>query len=170
MVELMIVLTIAFVFLTMAVPGFSALSGRVRATTELNDFVAAVRAARSEALGRGIRIDMVPNDGLQWNSGWTVFVDADGDQAWDEAEEIVLTRGALSRDTAIDGGSDGNAFYDGIARKRYLAFTASGYPRRNGGASAMDSLVLHNKYVRRKLALNFLGRIRTCNPDADKNC
>lgn len=170
MVELMIVLAISSILLTMVVPGFAALLGKMRVSTAANDFLAAARATRSEALGRGVRVDMVPNDGASWSSGWTVFVDANDDQVPDEGETVIHRREHLANDVEIDGGEKGKAFFEKGAKKTYLAFNGAGYPKRNGGASAMDSLMLHNSHSKRKAIVSFLGRVSSCNPDTDKSC
>lgn len=91
LIELMVVLAIATILSMLAVPSFAGLFGQMRVTIGVNDFFSAVNAARSEALSRGIRVDMVPNANNQWASGWTVFVDSDADQTVDAGETIVLT-------------------------------------------------------------------------------
>lgn len=170
LVELMVVLAVMAVLLGVAVPGFVGLLGKTRLTTAVNDFLAAVKATRSEALGRGARVDMVPNDGKSWASGWTVFVDADHDQLPDEGEAIIARRSSLPSDVRVSTEGAGNGFYDARAKKTYVAFNAAGYVTRNSGASGMDSFILYNAHASRKITLAFLGRARSCDPKSDTNC
>jgi type IV fimbrial biogenesis protein FimT len=166
LVELIVVLAVASILVSIAVPSFLGLLGRMRVATAINDFRAAVKATRNEALSRGIRVDMVPNDQTTWTSGWTIFVDSDNDQIPDSGETVIRRHGGLSVDITIEGG----AFYDDDANKRYLSFNAAGYPKENSGAAAMDSLIVHNQHAKRKLVISMLGRVRICNPDADRAC
>src|SRR4051812_32445948 len=81
MVELTAALGIFLVLLTIGVPSFSALIRKNNTTTIANDFFAAMNLARSEAIHRGVRVDLVPaGDGSDWTKGWLVFIDRNNNQ------------------------------------------------------------------------------------------
>lgn len=170
MIEMMVVLAITTILSVLAVPSFAGLFGQTRVTTGINDFFSAVNATRSEALSRGIRVDMVPNTNNQWASGWIVFVDSDADQTVDVGETVLLKRDALPSDIIINETRKEGAFLDPKSGKRYLAFTPSGYARWNGGGYLAGSIEMKNDHARRKLVLSMLGRARICTPDVEGNC
>lgn len=170
LIELIVVLAIAMILSTLAVPSFAGLFGQTRVTTGINDFFSAVNATRSEALSRGMRVDMVPNANNRWASGWTIFVDNDADQAVDAGETVIFTRGPLPADIVINEAANGGAFFDPKSGKRYLGFTASGYARWNGGGYLAGSIEMKNDHARRKLVLSMLGRARICTPDVSGDC
>lgn len=76
LVELMITIVIASLLLTMGIPSLSNLLQNNRLATQANDFIAAINFARSEAIKRGVNIDVIATDSSEasneWGSGWTV--------------------------------------------------------------------------------------------------
>ena len=100
LVELMVVLSIAAILLTVAVPGFQSFILNGRRTTLANDLVLALAYAKSEAVKRGVRVtvcsrqdDATCAGSTTWDSGWLVFVDNDGDGVVDGADtppDVVL--------------------------------------------------------------------------------
>jgi type IV fimbrial biogenesis protein FimT len=80
--ELMITLFIASVLATIAVPSYDLLITRNRLVSELNQFVATLHLARSEAIKRGLPVRAcTSSDGAtcattgDWDQGWIVRVD-----------------------------------------------------------------------------------------------
>lgn len=100
LVELMVVLSIAAILLTVAVPGFQSFILNARRTTLANDLVLALAYAKSEAVKRGVRVtvcsrqdDATCAGSTTWDSGWLVFVDNDHDgviDAGDTPPDVVL--------------------------------------------------------------------------------
>lgn len=163
--ELMVVLAVAAILFTVAAPNFHALYQRQQLTSVTNEFFAAINLARSEAIHRGARVDLVPQDGIDWASGWIVFVDDNGNQLADIGEHIIFSREAVNRKIQIS-----SAFTD--ASKPYLAYNGTGRSRTNSNGQTPQlgtiSFIL-DKQIRR-IKLNFSGRPRTCNPENDKSC
>lgn len=162
MVELMTVLAIAAILLAVGVPSFNSLIQSQRITTTANNFFAAVNLTRSEAIQRGIRVDLVPADGVDWANGWIVLIDQNGNQKSDPGEQIIF-----SNDPAPKGITIKSSFTD--STRPYLAYTGSGRTRTNANSQTPQlgswSFTLDD-HVRR-IVINFLGRPRVCNPDID---
>lgn len=161
LVELMIVLSIAAILIGIGVPSFRTLIQSQRMTTTVNDFLAAINLTRSEALQRGVRVDMVPADATSadWSKGWTVFVDANSDQVLDVSEKVIYTHGPMPDGMTVDVSSLG-------AAPLYIAYRATGENRtgtkiaNQKGGTIKFALDDHQRNV----ILNFLGRPRVCDP------
>lgn len=161
----MVVLTIVALFLTIAVPAFRGLIQYHKVTTATNDLFAAVTLTRSEAIGRGIRVDLVPaGDGSDWSKGWIVFVDQNDDQKVNPGERVIFSHGPVGNDVDIKA-----AFTD--SKVQYLAYTESGRTRTNSSSQSPQlgswSIVIGGKV--RRIKINFLGRPRICNPETEKS-
>lgn len=103
LIELMITLMVVGVLVGVAVPSFQALMTRNRLVAEINELVGTLQFARSEAVKRGQDVVVCKSaTGLtcttsgNWEQGWMVFVDVDGDGAYDSGEEIINVVSALS--------------------------------------------------------------------------
>lgn len=164
MVELMTVLAIVGILAGLAVPSFSGLIRNQRVITATNDFLAAINLARSEAIKRATRVDLVPiSDDGDWAKGWVVFIDGNQNQKPDAGEEIIF-----KRDKVPDGMTVESNLTDD--KKRYLAYNGTGRTRTNGSADTPQagSFLFKLDDRSRKININFLGRARACNPDTDK--
>jgi len=80
LLELMITLVIAALFLTVGVPSYLNLIRNSRAATNANELVTALTLARSEAVRRAANVTICRSaDGAacggNWTDGWIVFVD-----------------------------------------------------------------------------------------------
>lgn len=81
-IELMITLFIASMLVAIAVPSYELLITRNRLVSQLNQFVASLHLARSEAIKRGLNVRAcTSSDGAtcvttgNWDQGWIVRVD-----------------------------------------------------------------------------------------------
>lgn len=111
LVEAMVVLAIAAILATAALPAFDAMVKNNRRVTAVNDFVTSLHIARSEAITRNQRITLCPStDGAVcavspdgWESGWLIFTDLDGDGLIDtvDGDEILYTGEPLSGDLRL---------------------------------------------------------------------
>jgi type IV fimbrial biogenesis protein FimT len=81
LVELMIVVATAAVLLGIAVPSMGGFFIESRLASSAGALVTATNVARSEAVkrGPGKRVTLKPNNGSDWATGWTVFVDTSSD-------------------------------------------------------------------------------------------
>ena len=157
---MMTVLTVISILLAVGIPGLRSIVQNQKITTTVSDLFAAVHLARSEAIQRGARVDLIPaGDGTDWTKGWIVLIDKNGNQKADPGEQIIFTHGPVPAGIAIKA-----AFSD--ARAQYLAYNASGRTRTNANSQSPQlgswSITLDNEV--RKVVINFLGRPRVCNP------
>jgi type IV fimbrial biogenesis protein FimT len=78
LIELMITLVIASIFLGLALPSFKKLTSDTRLTAYTNDFMTALLQAKSEAVKRDAAVTVLSASGTpgQWEAGWYVYVNA----------------------------------------------------------------------------------------------
>ncbi|NIR32538.1 MAG: prepilin-type N-terminal cleavage/methylation domain-containing protein [Gammaproteobacteria bacterium] len=90
--ELMITVAIGALLVTLAVPSFNTMLQNNRLTSQINEFVATLQLARSEAVKRNETVILCATDdpaadpldctaAADWETGWIVFSDADSDGA-----------------------------------------------------------------------------------------
>jgi type IV fimbrial biogenesis protein FimT len=109
LVELMTTLGIAAILLTVAVPAFNTTIKNNRLVTQANLLVSSVGLARSEAVKHGrtatvcVSSDQATCTGeVNWELGWMVWVDVDGDTLLDAGEERRLVQ-ALPQGVTFTG-------------------------------------------------------------------
>lgn len=111
--ELMVTLLVVAVVAAIALPSYRSIILHARLTTQIHDFAAALNLARSEAVKRGYKVTVCPSTnqasctgGTQWEQGWIVFVDVDGDQTVDTAdarEEVLRATRVLASGFSLRG-------------------------------------------------------------------
>jgi type IV fimbrial biogenesis protein FimT len=170
-IELLVVLAIASVALGLAAPDLSALLRVQRLKAASAELFAAVDLARAQALARGEIVVLAPRDaaGVDWRSGWTVFVDRDGNGRPGPGEERILEHGPLAPGIAVDFA------FTSAAPPQYIAYNGAGRgcSAANGAQSRLGTLSLFagppGEAVRR-IKINMLGRARLCDPARDAGC
>ncbi|MEE9327865.1 MAG: GspH/FimT family pseudopilin [Cocleimonas sp.] len=101
LLELMITVVIAGILASMAVPSFSQAIQNNRMSTQINELLATLNYARSEAIKRNINVSVCKsNNGttcgvVNWKDGWLVFVDTDADGVVD-GEDVLRVHKGLS--------------------------------------------------------------------------
>lgn len=112
LIELMVTVTVAAILLSMAVPAFTNFIKDSQLLADSNSLVADVNLARSEAIKRGVPVGVCsspsPNAGsptcaasATWTSGWILFVDANGNSAFDNGETLLKAGQAASAKVGI---------------------------------------------------------------------
>lgn len=159
LIELLLSVAVISLLTALALPGFRALSDRFKVEAAVSQFHSAIMLTRSEAIRRGVRVDLVPSAAHDWRRGWLVFIESNNNQQAD-ANEVVLHQSA-----DLPAGLDVVAsLRDG--QKTYLAFDPSGRPR-SAASSALPqfgSFIFTVGSQRRKIVMGFLGRVRICDP------
>jgi type IV fimbrial biogenesis protein FimT len=97
LVELMVTVAIAAILMAIAAPSFSIFIDNQKLLTTATEFYSAVNMTRSEAIKRGAQVTLAANDGVAWTSGWTVFVDTNGNARPDAGETTIFTHDATSK-------------------------------------------------------------------------
>lgn len=101
--EILMGLAIFFVLGLLAFPSFTRLTLENRMASELNELVAGMQLARSEALKRGRSVSLcrtanpqaalpVCGTGNGWEAGWVVFADDSTPGVIDSADDLLLIR------------------------------------------------------------------------------
>ena len=132
LMELMVVLAIASVLLTLAVPNIQAFLKNNKMTGVANDMLTALTVARSEAIKvqQAVAVCASTNPKAAnptcttgtFNSGWVVFVVTNNNGLHDNGERVVSAREAL--DTGISAG--GNNQY-------LVSYAATGFAQTSPG-------------------------------------
>jgi type IV fimbrial biogenesis protein FimT len=86
----MVTVAIAAILMAIAAPSFSIFIDNQKLLTTATEFYSAVNMTRSEAIKRGAQVTLAANDGVAWTSGWTVFVDTNGNARPDAGKRQYL--------------------------------------------------------------------------------
>lgn len=117
LLELLVTIAMMAILLTIAVPSYRESIRQNRLTVQIGGFVAALRLAQSEA----IRLDQMVtlckssnpeatttpacDNATTWDSGWVLFVDANGDGIIDTGESIIRVGAPLVAGSSLLGSS-----------------------------------------------------------------
>ena len=111
MIELMVVLAIAAILATVAVPSFRSVIQNNRLATQANELTGTLNFARGEAIKRGASVTVCVSSnqttctgGLTWQNGWIAFTDINRNSAFDAATDTLLrVRGTLEGGSTLGG-------------------------------------------------------------------
>ena len=109
LVELLITVAIVAVLATMAVPSFRTMLVKRAVVAAADTMVTDFRYARSEALKRSNFVSVCASSngttctgaGAAWKDGWIIFIDANGNGAWDAGDEILRVQQAFDSIASI---------------------------------------------------------------------
>ena len=162
LVELMITLAILAIVVGLAVPSFTDMIQKNQMASVSNEFMSELMWTRSEAIKRNREVVMCRStDGAtcaasgDWNTGWVVFVNDNGDTTFDAGEELIRTGQAIPSGYNLTGSgfyglrvkyrSDGSVSTSGTftlcdwdaddADSKQITISATGRPRRISGTS-----------------------------------
>jgi type IV fimbrial biogenesis protein FimT len=103
MMELLMSLAIVAILAAIAIPSFKYVTSSNRIATEVNGLLGDMLFARSEAVKEGQSVTVCSSsDGLNcsgsdnWQNGWIVFLDTNGDKVRQNSEAIVRVQPAFS--------------------------------------------------------------------------
>lgn len=155
-------MALSSLLLALATPHYRQLLDYVRLATATNAFYQAVQLARSEAMMRGVRVDLVPAKAQDWRHGWVVVVDTNNNQQADPDELLLHQSLPPHKDVRIAA-----SLRD--AKKAYLAFDASGRPRSiiSSALPQIGSFLFSAGTQKCKIVIGFLGRLRSEDPDRE---
>lgn len=110
MIELMIVLAIAAILATVAVPGFRSLIQNNRLATQANELTGTLNFARGESVKRGHRVTVCASSdqatctgGTAWQNGWIAFADPDNTGTVTAGDTLLRVRGRLEGGSTLAG-------------------------------------------------------------------
>lgn len=155
LIELIMVLVIMAVLLALAAPSFAEAIRDNRLASQANRIVYALNLARSEAVKRATPVTLCKSSSgtactttSQWEQGWILFSDPDGDQVYGAGESLLRVDQALIAGYSLRGST---AVADAVT------FHA------NGTSLMQGSFVLcldNSTHAARLAGVTFAGRIR----------
>ena len=99
LIELLAAISIMALLLTVAVPSFFSSMQNNRLVSLSNELISLLHLARSEAIKRGVPVSICPASddtftacGTNWNAGWLVFVNPDGNGSFSNNSTETLIR------------------------------------------------------------------------------
>jgi len=102
--ELIITMAIVAVLLTMGVPAFQNYSWNLRMKTAMDTLQSDLKLARGQAISHNSKTVICPAGGEhdcsgqeEWQDGWIVFTDINGDRKKQASEPLLKYSGALAR-------------------------------------------------------------------------
>lgn len=111
LLELIITLTLISIVTAFAIPSMTSFTKNDRLVTNINSMVGHLAYARSEAVKRSQQVSMcVSNNtdtpapsctGGNWEDGWIVYIDADANNSFDAAEEVIKAHGPFTGNNAV---------------------------------------------------------------------
>lgn len=107
LIELIVTISIAAILIGIAIPSFTSIINSTRLTTYANDLVTSLNLARSEAVKRGVQVTVKRKGSASqnWDSGWDIFTDLNGNSALDAADTLLRTFPALTNGFTLRTGA-----------------------------------------------------------------
>ena len=140
LIELMMGMLLVAVLITLGAGSLRPLWQKYQLQAQAEDLLSSLFLARSEALKRGVRVTAcISRDGIQchstgdWDQGWLVFEDADGNATRSALELLLQTHGALPLNLLASGNSP-------VAR--YVSYAPSGRSLSTSGAFQAGTITL----------------------------
>lgn len=110
MIELLVTIAILAIMLSIAVPNFITFVQNSRLVGQTNDLVTSLNYARSEAIKRGVRVSVCSRLNnttcsgaavFNWDTGWLVFVNPNGNAVADAGEMVLQVRQPLENGNTL---------------------------------------------------------------------
>ena len=161
LVELLVMLAIAAILVTIAVPGYAFLVNAGRLTSATNDLLLALHMARSEAIKRGTRVTVCKTSApdapapacdpaAEWEQGWLLFVDRGVRGTVDVGDTVLVVHQGIAGWADI---TTGNNF------SLYVSYLPTGTSRGSSGLGT-DTIKICVAGDRRDIVVNSVGRPR----------
>ncbi len=166
LIEILVVLAIAGILASMALPSMHSLLQRQRLQAAVGALSNAIDLTRAQAIARGRRVVLVPLGaaGDDWRSGWVVFVDTNQDRRPGPGEEVISSHGPVDEGINIDFNFTSNR------APYYIAYNGAGRSCSDSSSMAArwGTLSLFSGPEIRRIKISMLGRVRVCNPERGK--
>ena len=126
LLELIVTVALIAIVTAIAVPGMRAFSQNDRLITNINTLIGHLAYARSEAVKRSQQVSIcVSNNttgctGGNWQDGWIVYIDADGNNSHSAGEEILRVNQAFAVTNTVTTTIGNQITYD------YRGFASAG--------------------------------------------
>jgi type IV fimbrial biogenesis protein FimT len=138
LIELMSMLAVVSILVSVGLPMLNVFFDSNRMVSNTNDLVAGLNIARSEAIKQQMRVTLCQSadnasctGSGQWEDGWIVFQDPNGNATVDGGERILRLNAAVDGQVTIRSNDVGNLIASSVS------FTSRGLPKAlNGGAQS----------------------------------
>lgn len=168
LLELMVVLAIVAILTTLAVPSLSRMIQINTISSNVNNFMADLRYARSESMRRGGGVVMCRSDSPEaitpvcsttagpgsngWVSGWIIYIDANNDGVVNATDLLRVQAPITTMDSIIQPNAGTSTVF---------SFTATGRLQTVDSATSLQfGGLLYAKDIQRILCVNPAGRAR----------
>jgi type IV fimbrial biogenesis protein FimT len=172
LMELLVVIVIVGILAAIAVPTYKNVTTSTRIAGEVNGLLGDMQYARVEAIKEGQPVTVCRSsnstscsNSTNWEGGWIVFADANGNQTVDAGEAILRIQPTF---TSTDTFKANN----GVS---YVTFNREGFASFTAGVTSTTTLTLHDKTATaaytRCLAITMVGQLATqLSGQANTNC
>jgi len=157
-IELLVTMAVLAIVAAVAVPSFSSMVTNNRLAGEINDLVATMHYARSEAITRGVSVVVCKSaDGATcsaaggWSQGWIIFTDTNNNQAVDGGAGDVVIR-------AVAGYSGTDAMTGSGNSANWISYNRNGFAPLNN-ANILKLCDADAKFQPRALQFTTTGRV-----------
>jgi len=138
LIELMSMLAVVSILVSVGLPMMNVFFDSNRMVSNTNDLVAGLNIARSEAIRQQIRVTLCQSADTasctgsgQWEDGWIVFQDPNGNATVDGGERILRLNAAVDGQVTMRSNDVGNLIASSVS------YTSRGLPKAlNGGAQS----------------------------------
>ena len=180
LIELMAILAVVSILVTVGLPLMNVFFESNRMVSNTNDLVAGLHIARSEAIKQQMRVTLCQSADTascsgtgQWEDGWIVFQDPNGNNTVDGGERILrVNTGASGNRVTIRSNDAGNLIANAVT------FTSRGLPKALNGGSLTGTFRIcdgrgrkvnadGDTTVARGVNLSPSGKVRSTNQLAD---
>lgn len=165
LVELMVVVAIIGILAAVASPSFREIQRNSELVSATNNLIAAINTARTEAMKTGKNAVVAPTTGTNWNTGITIFVDANFNNLYDTGDILIKQTDILS---SYFGLTQINASGDD-----FILFNSSGYARTLAKSYNATFQIARNDLngvellsQTRRVKISVTGRVKSCKPDS----
>ncbi|OEZ52302.1 type II transport protein GspH [Janthinobacterium sp. MP5059B] len=167
--ELLAVLAIAALLAAVAMPSLQQVLARQQVRTAATDLFSAIELTRAQAMARGQRVLLMPAGagGVDWRTGWLIFIDRNANLAFDGDDELLFRQGPLP------AGITAQFAFSSATAPFYIAYNGAGRScsATNSLAARWGTLSLALGKQVRHIKINMLGRVRVCDPQQQAtNC
>ncbi|MCF8167416.1 MAG: GspH/FimT family pseudopilin [Rhodoferax sp.] len=163
LIELMVVVAIAAILVSQAVPSLTATVRSIQLSTATSTFFSSLILTRSEAIKRNSRAVLCKSfAGIAcsssggWEQGWIVFHDLNNNVTVDAGEVILLRQEALQLPMRLNGNEH-------VAN--YISYTATGTTQMVSGAFQAGTLTVcsesSTRVYARQIVISSMGRPRS---------
>ncbi len=175
LIELMSMLAVVSILVSVGLPMLNVFFDSNRMVSNTNDLVAGLNIARSEAIKQQSRITMCQSSDSatctgsnQWENGWIVFQDPNGNATVDGGERILRLNADVDGQVTIRSNDVGNLIASSVS------FTSRGLPKALNGGSQSGTFRICDKRglkvnadgvstVARGVILSPSGKVRSTN-------